>query len=244
MRHWISFPRVEGKASRQAHADLPDGTYEREIGREGFFGPATHMYHAHPPTGWSSWDGPLRPRAFDFTKLNAVSASPWEAVDLLGNASFRLRLWRVTRSMQHLVRNGDGDEIIFVHEGHGDLYCDYGHLAFRDGDFIVLPRGVLRDGVLGGLEELIESIGKLLETRPDRGINESSNPVRCLHHVGIGIVGHISVGVRHPLAPLLRSVLRRNAWRGAWFRKISLHFPEKPGSDPRDRFSPDSPHRH
>ena len=143
MRHWISFPRVEGKASRQAHADLPDGTYEREIGREGFFGPAAHMYHAHPPTGWSSWEGPLRPRAFDFTKLNAVSASPWEAVDLLGNASFRLRLWRVTGSMEHLVRNGDGDEIIFVHEGHGELYCDYGHLAFRDGDYIHLPRGTM-----------------------------------------------------------------------------------------------------
>ena len=29
MRKWISFPRTEGKASRQAHADLPSGTFER-----------------------------------------------------------------------------------------------------------------------------------------------------------------------------------------------------------------------
>ena len=35
MKNWISFPRVEGTASRQAHCDLPDGTYEREAGREG-----------------------------------------------------------------------------------------------------------------------------------------------------------------------------------------------------------------
>jgi homogentisate 1,2-dioxygenase len=28
-KSWISFPKIEGRASRQAHADLPDGTYER-----------------------------------------------------------------------------------------------------------------------------------------------------------------------------------------------------------------------
>ncbi len=39
--HILAPPRVEGVASRQAHTDLPDGTYERELGREGFFGPAT-----------------------------------------------------------------------------------------------------------------------------------------------------------------------------------------------------------
>ncbi|MBM3557592.1 MAG: homogentisate 1,2-dioxygenase, partial [Alphaproteobacteria bacterium] len=53
MKNWIDFPRIEGVASRQAHCDLPPGTFEREAGREGFFGPATHFYHAHPPTGWS-----------------------------------------------------------------------------------------------------------------------------------------------------------------------------------------------
>ena len=63
MKNWIALPRIEGESSRQAHADLPEGTYERELGREGFFGPATQMYHSHPPTGWSDWEGPLRPRA-------------------------------------------------------------------------------------------------------------------------------------------------------------------------------------
>ena len=32
-------------------------------------------------------------------------------------------------SMDHLARNADGDELLFVHQGAGDLYCDYGHLA-------------------------------------------------------------------------------------------------------------------
>ena len=44
-KKWISFPKVEGTASRQAHAALPEGTYEREMGPEGVFGPATQMHH-------------------------------------------------------------------------------------------------------------------------------------------------------------------------------------------------------
>ena len=45
--------------------------------------------------------------------------------------------------MDHLARNADGDELLFVHEGTGDLFCDYGHLAFEAGDYIVLPRGTM-----------------------------------------------------------------------------------------------------
>jgi homogentisate 1,2-dioxygenase len=143
MKNWIRFPHIEGTASRQAHADLPPGTYEREMGKEGFFGPSAQFYHAHPPTGWTSWEGPLRPRAFDLTRINAVAASPWEADAVLSNAHLRFRQWRTEGKMDRLVRNGDGDELIFVHEGSGSLFCDFGHLRFRDGDYIVLPRGTM-----------------------------------------------------------------------------------------------------
>ena len=89
MERWISLPRVEGIASRQAHADLPQGTYERELGREGFYGPSTQMYHRHPPTGWTRVEGPLRPRAFNATELGDSGASPWDAHVLLGNGPGR-----------------------------------------------------------------------------------------------------------------------------------------------------------
>jgi homogentisate 1,2-dioxygenase len=143
MKHYIRFPRLEGQTSRQAHADLPQGTYERELGKEGFFGPATHMYHRHPPTGWSCWEGPLRPRAFDLARINEVHASPFDAAEILFNQHVRLRFWRAPAVMDHLARNADGDELIFVHQGAGDLYCDYGHLVYRAGDYIVLPRSTM-----------------------------------------------------------------------------------------------------
>lgn len=141
--NYVSFPVVEGQASRQAHCDLPEGTFERELGKEGFFGPATHMYHTHPPTGWVNWQGPLRPHAYDLTKLGHDGASPWDAGLVLRNASVKLRQWTFTGAMDHLVRNGDGDELLFIHRGGGALYCDYGHLDYAEGDYIVLPRSTM-----------------------------------------------------------------------------------------------------
>jgi homogentisate 1,2-dioxygenase len=143
MKNWISLPRVEGLAARQAHADLPPGTVERELGKEGFFGPATHMYHTHPPTGWVGWEGPLRPRAFDLNAIEGIAESPWAATEVLHNPHVRLRFWRADGVMDHLARNADGDELVFVHQGRGELFCDYGHLSFEAGDYIVLPRSTM-----------------------------------------------------------------------------------------------------
>ena len=143
MKHFISLQRSEGMASRQAHADLPAGTYEREISKEGFFGPASFFHHKHPPTGWTSFEGPLRPHAFDLTRVGEDQASPWAAAEVLSNHSVRVRAWRCSGSMDHLVRNADGDDLLFVHAGEAEFYCDYGHLSLSPGDYVVIPRGTM-----------------------------------------------------------------------------------------------------
>jgi len=143
MKRYVHFPKVEGQASRQAHADLPAGTYEREISKEGFFGPAAHLYHRHPPTGWVNFQGPLRPHAFDCTKLSLRPEMPWAAPELLNNASVRVRFWCCESNMPALARNADGDELMFVHAGRGELYCDYGHLSIEAGDYVLIPRGTM-----------------------------------------------------------------------------------------------------
>ena len=142
-RKWISASRVEGTASRQAHADFPPGTYEREMSKEGFFGPAAFFHHKRPPTGWSNFEGPLRPRAFDLAMLARADGSPWSAPKILKNAACEIRFWRLAAAMPALARNGDGDQILFVHEGNADLFCDFGHLAVDAGDYVVLPRGTM-----------------------------------------------------------------------------------------------------
>lgn len=140
---WITLPRSEGTTSRQAHADLPSGTFEREIGREGFYGPVTQMHHRHPPTGWIAFEGDLKPRAFDGARIVATTNGPWDAAPLLSNPAVKMRLWKGRGAMDHLVRNGDGDDLLFLHHGYGDLYCDYGHLKVREGDYVLLPRGTM-----------------------------------------------------------------------------------------------------
>ncbi len=122
MKRPIFVPRVEGTASRQAHADLPAGTYEREISKEGFFGPAAFFHHKHPPTAWTSFEGPLRPHAFDLNKLaRRAELAVAGARTCCATRNVRVRFWQAATSMDHLVRNADGDDLLFVHQGAGDF---------------------------------------------------------------------------------------------------------------------------
>ncbi|MGF1911415.1 homogentisate 1,2-dioxygenase [Vibrio kasasachensis] len=142
MRKGITYPHREGICSKQAHADFPsEGIFEREAGRAGFFGPAAHFHHQHPPTGWSEWQGELRPRAFNFNQVNdAIQQSPWDVPLLLSNQQCKIRVWQLRHPMQFLARNADGDDLLFIHRGSAELYCDYGHLSVVEGDYVLIPR--------------------------------------------------------------------------------------------------------
>ena len=43
--------------------------------------------------------------------------------------------------MHYFFRNGEGDEVVFVHEGSGVLETIFGDLPYAEGDYIVIPRG-------------------------------------------------------------------------------------------------------
>jgi homogentisate 1,2-dioxygenase len=59
------FPLKSGVYPNQAHVGVPEGTYEMEYGREGFFGEATHLYTREMPSAWKRIEGSLRPIAMD-----------------------------------------------------------------------------------------------------------------------------------------------------------------------------------
>jgi homogentisate 1,2-dioxygenase len=171
VKRYIPVSRVEGVASRQAHCDLPDGTYEREMSKEGFFGPAAFFHHRHPPTAWTEFEGPLRPRALDLTRLPAGATSPWSAAEVLANASCRVRFWRLPHSMDKLARNADGDELLFVHNGEADLHCDFGHLGLRAGDYVMLPRGTMwRLEIAAPIDVLLIESTNASYMLPDKGL--------------------------------------------------------------------------
>jgi homogentisate 1,2-dioxygenase len=138
------YPLKKGKITKQAHVALPEGTYEEEHGRKGFYGRSAHLYHAHPPTNWIRFEGKLRPHCFDLNQLQPTdlgdpNGSP---IAFLGNEDVRLYVSRRAEPMPFCFRNADGDELYFIHRGEGVIETDFGPMAFERGDYIVIPRAV------------------------------------------------------------------------------------------------------
>ncbi len=134
-----------GRVSRQAHVDLPEGTYEEEFAREGFFGRTSHLYRSKPPVDWVDIEGDCRPTALDTEALPGLDGSDWVRgrVPFLFNDDVVLSFARLDEPMNRYFRNADADEILFVHRGCGKLETDFGNLTYRAGHYLVIPRGTV-----------------------------------------------------------------------------------------------------
>ncbi len=158
----------QGEVAAQPHVKIPKGTYEEEHGRRGFFGRTSHLYHRHPPTGWNRIEGELKPRAYYATRSDGASVG--RAEWMLENADVRIGIAKLADEMSAFARNGDGDEVRFIHEGAGLLETDYGDLPYSAGDYIVLPRGTTYRFVPSeaNVHLVVESAGEI--ELPDRGM--------------------------------------------------------------------------
>lgn len=174
------FPLGKGTYSKQAHVALPEGTFEDEHGREGFYGRVSHLYHRHPPTGWTRIEGPLKPRAINCRELPRPEAlredDPFgEPVTFLYNDDLALGMVRPAGPMPYYQRNADADDVYFIHRGAGQLQSDYGPLRYQKGDYLVIPRGTTYrfwpDGGAGDeLYLLIESFSEIKLPIAERGM--------------------------------------------------------------------------
>src|SRR4029079_15371423 len=92
---------------------------------------------------------------------------------LLWNGDGQFSLCSRAEPMDFFYRNGEGDEVVFVHEGSGTLETIFGDLSYREGDYIVIPRGTTyRFGGAGPERHLVfESPGQF--EIPSRYRNES-----------------------------------------------------------------------
>lgn len=160
---------VKGKTSRQAHVALPEGTVEEEHGRLGFFGAASHLYRLNAPTGWTSVEGPASHHAMDCTKLDEPD-SLWP-VALLANPDLHIGYQYYRRGREEFLRIADADELYFVHLGSGLLRTEYGPLDYREGDYLILPRGTTYRFEISEPTSLlwVQNLTGLLKL-PDRGI--------------------------------------------------------------------------
>ncbi len=109
--------KASGVYTKQAHVRIPDGLYEEEHGREGFFGKVSQIYHSNPLTSWTNIEGDLRPRnlppVFDEKELKE------EFVPYLYNDDLIISLGSFTKDFANFQRNADFDEMYFAHAGEG-----------------------------------------------------------------------------------------------------------------------------
>ncbi len=131
--------KASGLYTKQAHVKIPEGHFEEEHGRKGFFGRVSHIYHTNMPTGWTQIDGDLLPRNLPPTFNDAALNNSF--IPMLHNNDVVISLGTWNKSFDHFFRNADFDEMFFVHDGEGRFETIYGHLAFKKGDYVLLPRG-------------------------------------------------------------------------------------------------------
>jgi homogentisate 1,2-dioxygenase len=139
----------------------PDGALysEQVMGTRGFSGIESIVYHRFPPTAILRVEalgaveipleepGALRHRHFRTAQLARRGDPVRGRQPLLHNRDVTLGVALPTQPMQlpngqpYWYRNGEGDELLFVHEGEGVLATTFGTLPFRPGDYLVIPIG-------------------------------------------------------------------------------------------------------
>jgi homogentisate 1,2-dioxygenase len=146
-----------GEIPRKRHTQFrkPDGSLYREqlMSTKGFSDIYSLTYHINPPTQVTRVEkvrdilyeaeeqGPLRHRHF-FGKRAELAGDPIDSRQvLLFNSDVALAVSKPTEEMNYYYRNGDCDEVLFVHEGEGVLETIFGNLHYRKGDYLVIPVG-------------------------------------------------------------------------------------------------------
>jgi len=135
----------------------PDGGiyHEELVGHEGFTGTSSLLYHVHPPTTVKSVkrlketcyepdpDKALKHRHFLTARAKAGGSPTLDRVPILFNADIAMLYVEPTKEDEHYYRNAQGDELIYVSKGSGVLESSYGELPYREGDYLIIHRGIL-----------------------------------------------------------------------------------------------------
>jgi homogentisate 1,2-dioxygenase len=136
----------------------PDGSLysEQLFSTEGFSNDSSLLYHCHPPTRIIKTDKPLdvtpkiaeekmlKHRSFEGFKIQPKNDYLDSRKPILINSDCTITLASPQNGTgNYFFKNADADEVIFIHEGSGSVYTQYGELPFGYGDYIVMPRGTI-----------------------------------------------------------------------------------------------------
>ncbi len=133
----------------------PDGELftEELFGAEGFHGSSSLLYHYHMPTRVAKVEAgeKIEIKAADEKVLRHRHLKTKDVPSggdpitgrkmLMFNNDIQIGVMRPTDAMDYFYRNGEHDELLFIHEGKGHVQTIFGRLDFGYGDYIYIPRG-------------------------------------------------------------------------------------------------------
>ena len=156
MSHYQALGSIPHK--RHTQFRKPDGSLysEQLFSTEGFSNDYSLLYHTYPPTQIISTDEPilvmpkvaeekmLKHRSFEGFNIAPEGDYLKSRKAVLVNNDCHIVLAAPQQSTTtYFYKNADADELIFIHEGTGKLFTQYGELVFGYGDYIVIPRGTI-----------------------------------------------------------------------------------------------------
>ena len=165
-----------------------DGSLFREqvMGTRGFSGTQSILYHHHMPTEIVKSElvggylpeyeeqQSLKHRHFMTSKANLEGDALKARNYLMGNQDLLIGTAKVTERMSCFYRNGDGDELLYIHYGSGKLETMFGTISYREGDYLIIPIGTIYRVIPNKQETtqllFIESFSQI--TTPKRYRNE------------------------------------------------------------------------
>jgi len=138
------------------HRDKNGNLYQEElISREGFSDIYSNLYHIHPPTRISKY-GKFKEIIHSTLEKYTHRHRHWETFKFQTNGNWVenrkvlafnndlvMTIAKPKSNPEFFYRNGNSDEMIFVHRGNGILDSQFGQMEFREGDYIIIPGGVL-----------------------------------------------------------------------------------------------------
>jgi homogentisate 1,2-dioxygenase len=130
--------------------------YEQLFGTIGFDGMSSLLYHLHPPTQVKELLGHIdispkiainhnmQMRALKGFSINGETDLLKSRVPVLTNSDVTIHLANPKSSTtDYFYKNVDADEVIFIHHGSGILKTQVGNIKFKEGDYLVIPRGMI-----------------------------------------------------------------------------------------------------
>ncbi|GCE07987.1 homogentisate 1,2-dioxygenase [Dictyobacter aurantiacus] len=140
---------------RHTQFQKPDGSlYSEELfGIEGFSNNYSNIYYHYPPTRvkkiepfskqqFEEWNEDVhRHHHLKTAGFKPGSDAVLGNMVLMYNKDLTIGIALPTQDMTYFYRNGEADQMYFVHDGHGVLETNFGLLPYHEGDYIIIPRG-------------------------------------------------------------------------------------------------------